>query len=120
MGPVTTNPVLIALINMTVVFAVLYGLSLVIRLIQIIDPTQKKKISHSESLESLNSVTQVAATINQEDDYDEMIILFTAAIAAYGHSGGKIVAVRPIRPVGGTIWSQTARMEGVHIRNGMF
>jgi len=43
--PITTNPVLIALINMTVVFAVLYGLSLVIRLIQFIDPTQKKKES---------------------------------------------------------------------------
>jgi hypothetical protein len=41
--PVTTNPILIALINMTVVFAVLYGLSLVVRLIQVIDPTQKKR-----------------------------------------------------------------------------
>lgn len=41
--PVTTNPLLISLINMTVVFAVLYGLSLIIRLIKVIDPTQKKK-----------------------------------------------------------------------------
>lgn len=41
--PITTNPILIALINMTVVFAVLYGLSLVVRLIQVIDPTQKKR-----------------------------------------------------------------------------
>ena len=41
--PITTNPVLIALINMTVVFCVLYGLSLVVRLIKVIDPTQKKK-----------------------------------------------------------------------------
>lgn len=43
--PVTTNPVLIAMINMVVVFAVLYGLSLIVNLIRIIDPTQKKKDS---------------------------------------------------------------------------
>lgn len=40
--PVTTNPWLIMFINMTVVFAVLYGLSLIIRLIKVIDPTQKR------------------------------------------------------------------------------
>ncbi|MBP2628653.1 MAG: sodium pump decarboxylase gamma subunit [Firmicutes bacterium] len=117
MGSVTTNPILIALINMTVVFAVLYGLSLVVRLIQVIDPTHKKKIDQSESPESLNTAIPVADTTSQEEDYDEMIILFTAAIAAYGYSGAKIVA---IRPVGVTNWSQTARMEGVHMRNGMF
>ncbi|WP_413781994.1 OadG family protein [Anaeroselena agilis] len=38
--PVTTSPVLIMIINMTVVFAVLYALSLVIKLIQKIDPTK--------------------------------------------------------------------------------
>lgn len=43
MGPITTNPVLIALINLTVVFCVLYGLSLMIRLIKLIDPTKKSK-----------------------------------------------------------------------------
>ncbi len=41
--PVTTNPFIIMLINMTVVFAVLVGLSLMIRLIHIVDPTAKKK-----------------------------------------------------------------------------
>ena len=40
--PVTTNPWLIMFINMTIVFSVLYGLSLIIRLIKIIDPTKKK------------------------------------------------------------------------------
>jgi len=53
----------------------------------------------------------------QQEDYDEMIILFTAALAAYGHSGAKIVAIRPI---GNATWSQAARMEGVNGRNGMF
>lgn len=50
----------------------------------------------------------------QEDDYDEMMILFTAAITAYGQSGARIVA---IRPVGINTWSQSARIEGVNSRN---
>lgn len=114
MGPVTTNPILIALINMTVVFAVLYGLSLMIRLITIIDPTKKKQITPTDSR---TAAPEVADTTIQEENDDELIILFTAAIAAYGHSGVKIVALRPIS--GGT-WSQTARIEGVSLRNGMF
>jgi len=40
--PITTNPLLIMFINMAVVFAVLWGLSLIIRMIKVIDPTQKK------------------------------------------------------------------------------
>ena len=40
--PVTTNPFIIMLINMTVVFVVLYGLSWMIRIIHMIDPTKKK------------------------------------------------------------------------------
>jgi len=117
MGPVTTNPVLIALINMTVVFTVLYGLSLVIRLIQVIDPTRKRKTAQSEPVTPLCTTPLAPSTTIQEEDYDEMIILFTAAIAAHGHHNAKIVA---IRPVGDATWSQTASMEGVHGRNKMF
>lgn len=39
---VTTSPMMIMVINMTIVFAVLYGLSLVIQLIQYVDPTREK------------------------------------------------------------------------------
>ncbi len=109
--PITTNPVLIAMINMTVVFCVLYGLSLMIRLITLIDPTQKKKIASTEVEKAIVTTTASVETEVQEDDYDEMILLFTAAIAAYGYSGAKIVA---IRPVGINTWSQTARMESVN------
>ena len=41
--PVTTNPFIIMCINMTIVFAVLFGLSLLIRLIHAVDPTREKK-----------------------------------------------------------------------------
>ena len=37
------NPLMICLINMTIVFGVLYFLDWVIRLIHIIDPTKGKK-----------------------------------------------------------------------------
>ena len=37
------NPLMICLINMTIVFGVLYFLDWVIRLIHIIDPTKKAK-----------------------------------------------------------------------------
>ncbi len=44
MGPVTTNPWLIAIINMTIVFGVLIALGVLMSLIQVVDPTQKKKL----------------------------------------------------------------------------
>ena len=40
--PVTTNPFIFMLINMTIVFAVLIGLSFMIRLIHLVDPTKEK------------------------------------------------------------------------------
>lgn len=42
MGPVTTNPWLIALINMTIVFGVLIALGVMMSLLQVVDPTKKK------------------------------------------------------------------------------
>ena len=41
MGPVTTNPWLIALINMTIVFGVLIVLGGLMSLLQVVDPTKK-------------------------------------------------------------------------------
>jgi glutaconyl-CoA/methylmalonyl-CoA decarboxylase subunit delta len=41
-GPVTTNPWLIAIINMTIVFGVLIALGVLMSLIQVIDPTRTK------------------------------------------------------------------------------
>lgn len=108
--PITTNPLLISLINMTIVFAVLYGLSLIVSLIQKLDPTRKKKLA-KESIEISQATTAVTTTATvQEDSDDERLIVFTAAIAAYGCPNAKIVA---IRPVSGSGWSQAARMEAV-------
>ena len=42
MGPVTTNPWLISIINMTIDFVVLAALGVLMKIIQLVDPTQKK------------------------------------------------------------------------------
>lgn len=42
MGPVTTNPWLIAVINMVIVFGVLIALGLLMNLLQVLDPTKAK------------------------------------------------------------------------------
>ena len=42
MGPVTTNPWLIAPINMTIVFGVLIVLGGLMSLLQVVDPTKSK------------------------------------------------------------------------------
>ena len=40
MGPVTTNPWLIAVINMAIVFGVLIALGVLMSMIQLVDPTK--------------------------------------------------------------------------------
>ena len=40
MGPVTTNPWLIAVINMGIVFGVLIALGVLMSMIQVVDPTK--------------------------------------------------------------------------------
>jgi Na+-transporting methylmalonyl-CoA/oxaloacetate decarboxylase gamma subunit len=120
--PVTSNPFVIMLINMTVVFAVLYGLSLVIRLIKILDPTKKKIIAEADLNKKKivtnvdKDVTTITSAQNVSND-DETFILIAAAIAAYGYSPSQIVS---IRTVGGSVWKQTARVEAVQARNQMF
>jgi len=49
MGPVTTNPWLISIINMTIVFGVLAALGVLMKIIQLVDPTQKKLRETSSS-----------------------------------------------------------------------
>ena len=43
MGPVTTNPWLIAVINMVIVFGVLIALGVLMSMIQLVDPTKTTK-----------------------------------------------------------------------------
>jgi glutaconyl-CoA/methylmalonyl-CoA decarboxylase subunit delta len=94
--PVTTNPFIIMLINMTVVFVVLYGLSLLIRLIHVIDPTKKE--------------ADAPAAAAPAADNSAVLAVIAAAVAAYGCSEADIVT---IRPVGSPVWTNAGRMAGI-------
>jgi Na+-transporting methylmalonyl-CoA/oxaloacetate decarboxylase gamma subunit len=114
--PATTNPLLIMFINMTVVFAVLYGLSLIIRLIKIIDPTQKKKAVDCPPAAAPVPVA-VAPAAPAQSDNSQLIAILAAAVAATGFGAARIVSVRP---VGNPGWTQAARLETVQARNKMY
>ncbi len=85
--PVTTNPFVIMLINMTVVFIVLISLGLVINLIHAIDPTKEKAAPKKEAPAPA-----------------------PAALASYGYGPAAIRAVRPIERDG---WKNAGRSFGV-------
>ena len=101
--PVTTNPFIIMLINMTVVFVVLYGLSLLIRLIHIIDPTKN-------AVEKPAAAPAPAAAAPAAADNSAVLAVIAAAVAAYGCSEADIVT---IRPVGSPVWTNAGRMAGI-------
>ncbi len=111
--PVTTNPLLIMFINMAVVFVVLWGLSLIIRLIKIIDPTRKKPAADLPPAAAPAPVAAVPAP----SDHSQLIAVLAAAVAATGFGAARIVAVRP---VGSPDWAQAARLESVHTRNKLY
>ena len=102
--PVTTNPFIIMLINMTVVFVVLYGLSLLIRLIHVIDPTKKAE-EHAEA-----AAVPAAAPAALVVDNSAVVAVIAAAVAAYGCSEANIVT---IRPAGSPVWTNTGRLSGI-------
>ena len=113
--PVTTNPVIIMLINMTVVFAVLISLSVIIRLIHLVDPTKPKNDgSEEEDAFAAAADDEPLPIIPLEDDEDaleeegvsgEVVAVIAAALAAGGLSG-RIKAVRPVPRSG---WQQAGR-----------
>ncbi len=111
--PVTTNPFLIMLINMTVVFAVLWALSWIIRFIRILDPTQKKEVTIIEAPAVAPQTEIVAAPIAQPDD-TVLVAILVAAVAAYGYSQPQIVSIRRID---GRTWTQANRIDAINASN---
>lgn len=104
--PVTTNPFIIMMINMTVVFFVLIALSGIIHLIHKLDPTKEPEVAEtSESdeqaaiiakLKEQQQAAPVAAPQVEEGITPEIIAAISAAIAACGFSG----QVRAVKIVG--------------------
>ena len=108
MGPVTTNPWLIAAINMTIVFGVLAALGVLMKIIQLVDPTQKK---------TEKPVAAPAAVAAPVQDDSEVIAVIAAAVAALGHSAEDIAYVRRLPEAG---WTQNARIEAISVRKECF
>ena len=109
--PVTTNPFVIMLINMTVVFIVLIALGLVINLIHAIDPTKEKAAPQKEAPTPAPTPAAPAPEPASADGVSpEVIAVIAAALASYGYGPAAIRAVRPIERDG---WKNAGRSFGV-------
>ena len=118
-SPVTTNPLIIMTINMTVVFIVLVSLMYLIKLIHMIDPTKEPEkpaeapeedeplvAVKSASSPALEPVPEVEEGVNPE-----VIAAISAAIAAYGFAG-QVKAVRIVNHEG-TPWRASAKFNNL-------
>ena len=111
-SPVTTNPLIIMLINMTVVFIVLVSLIYLIKLIHFVDPTKEKpKPEVAEEEEPLVAVKSAPAPppepVVEEGINPEVIAAISAAISAYGFAG-QVKAVHILNHEG-TPWRAAAK-----------
>ena len=111
---VTENPLIIMMINMTVVFIVLVSLIFVIKFIHFIDPTKVKETPADTSEEDAPLVAVKSATpapapepVVEEGITPEIIAAISAAITAYGFSG-QVRAVRILNHES-TPWRASAR-----------
>ena len=115
-SPVTTNPLIIMLINMTVVFIVLVALIYLIKLIHFVDPTKPKavpaQVAEEEPLVAVKSApSSEPAPVVEEGISPEIIAAISAAIAAYGFSG-QVKAVHILNHEG-TPWRASAKFNNL-------
>ena len=119
-APVTTNPLIIMCINMTVVFVVLVSLSFLIKLIHFIDPTKEPEVkdagggeddAKNETAAIVARLKENPAPVIEEGISPEVIAAISAAIACCGISG----QVRAVRVVNSnrSAWRQNALTSGL-------
>lgn len=116
MGPVTTNPWLIALINMTIVFGVLIALGVLMNLLQVIDPTKKKVAK--PAVAPTPAAAPAAAPVAAAKDDSEIIAVIAAAVAACGVSADQIACVRRVDAK--SAWTVSGRVEAISVRKECF
>ena len=121
-APVTTNPLIIMVINMTVVFIVLVSLIYLIKLIHFIDPTKEPDQKPEDGVApgepplvavKSSSPPPVAAIPEPVDEgiKPEVIAAISAAITAYGFAG-QVKAVRILNHEG-TPWRASAKFNNL-------
>ena len=103
---VTTNPWLIMAINMTVVFAVLILLGVLMQIVHMIDPTKKKKEAPAATATVAAPAAAPAAPTASAQNEDEVVAAIVGAIVAMGYSSEQIASIRP------TATSAKWRLEG--------
>lgn len=89
----TPNPVLIMVINMTIVFVVLYILGLLIRLIHIIDPTRIRRVEPKK--EEIKPAVQTQVPNDDMADKTLAAIIVTS-LMAYGCKDFEIKSIRKL------------------------
>ena len=107
----TQNPIVIMLINMTIVFAVLFVLSLYIRLIHKIDPTAKAAAAPKAAPKAAPAPkTASPAPVVEKGIADETVAAIAAALASVGIGFSQVKAIRVSDRPG---WTNAARNEGL-------
>ena len=103
---VTTNPWLIMAINMSVVFAVLILLGVLMTIVHMIDPTKKKKEAPAAATAPVTAPAAPAAPSASAQNEEEVVAAIVGAIVAMGYSSEQIASIRP------TATSAKWRLEG--------
>ena len=103
---VTTNPLLIMAINMTVVFVVLILLGVLMTIVHLVDPTKKKKEAPAATAPVTAPAAAPAAPRASAQNEDEVVAAIVGAIVAMGYSSEQIASIRP------TATSAKWRLEG--------
>ena len=103
---VTTNPLLIMAINMTVVYVVLILLGVLMTIVHLIDPTKKKKEAPAATAPVTAPAAAPAAPSASAQNEDEVVAAIVGAIVAMGYSSEQIASIRP------TATSAKWRLEG--------
>lgn len=115
MGPVTTNPFVIAAINMTIVFGVLAIIGLMMHIIEMVDPTKKKSVPVAAPKAAAPAAVAAAPVV--EDKSEEIAAVIAAAVAAAGLTSDQVACVRINRAIA---WEMNAHAEAISVRKECF
>ncbi len=110
--PVTTDPLIIMVINMTVVFLVLILLMYVIKLIHFLDPTKEKEQDGAREGTAVQEALSAHAAEPPDEGIPEEVVAAIAAAVASCNGG----SVRAIRPLGPSEWRRSGRAETLRPR----
>lgn len=90
------NPVLIMVINMVIVFAVLYVLGILIKLIHFIDPTKNKNKKKMKSSKVITKKPKPVKPVVDDMAEKTLIAVITTSLMAYGCRDFEIKSIKKL------------------------